>query len=179
MSSPFLYRLRVNWSKDGKRDQTVIHKSIKCLLTTVFLLCAQINIRTNKDSARFVVPHDVSRRFRTRRDIRFQRGGEGPCSASRSYSGFTATANEEERSRVYGGIRFTFYNVAGQSIGLNVASYVFLAFHATASMRPVGIPLASNYDEQLPRGEHTPSHLRFNDKENRRVKKGALELWLQ
>ncbi|MEJ7701189.1 MAG: hypothetical protein WKF71_16305 [Pyrinomonadaceae bacterium] len=48
--------------------------------------------------------------------------------ATRSYPGFTAMANEEERSRVYGGIHFTFDNVAGQSAGRNVANYVFLNF---------------------------------------------------
>jgi hypothetical protein len=42
-------------------------------------------------------------------------------------------ANEEERARVYGGIHFTFDNVAGQSAGRNVANYVFLNF-----MRPCG-----------------------------------------
>jgi hypothetical protein len=34
-------------------------------------------------------------------------------------------ANEEERSRVYGGIHFTFDQNAGQSAGRNVANYIF------------------------------------------------------
>jgi len=37
-------------------------------------------------------------------------------------------ANEEERSRVYGGIHFTFDQTAGQSVGRNVANYLFLNF---------------------------------------------------
>jgi hypothetical protein len=42
-------------------------------------------------------------------------------------------ANEAGRSRVYGGIHFEFDQVAGQSVGRNVANYVFLNF-----MRPRG-----------------------------------------
>jgi len=61
-------------------------------------------------------------------DIRFQHTWEGAGGATRSYPGFTAMANEEERSRVYGGIHFTFDQTAGQSAGRNVASYVFLNF---------------------------------------------------
>jgi len=40
-------------------------------------------------------------------------------------------ADEQARARVYGGIHFTFDNVAGQSAGTNVANYVFSKF-----MRP-------------------------------------------
>jgi hypothetical protein len=40
-------------------------------------------------------------------------------------------ADEEARARVYAGIHFTFDNVAGQSVGQNVANYVFMNF-----MRP-------------------------------------------
>ena len=54
-------------------------------------------------------------------------GGGG----DRFVSGFTAMANEEANSRIYGGIHFRFDNVAGQSAGRNVANYVFLNF-----MRP-------------------------------------------
>jgi hypothetical protein len=60
-----------------------------------------------------------------RDDIRFEHTWEGAGGATRSYSGFAAMANEEERSRVYGGIHFTFDQVAGQSAGRNVANYVF------------------------------------------------------
>jgi hypothetical protein len=45
-------------------------------------------------------------------------------SVTRSYPGFWAAADEMARSRVYGGIHFTFDNVAGQGIGRNVAHYV-------------------------------------------------------
>jgi hypothetical protein len=63
--------------------------------------------------------------FFGRDDIRFDHTWEGGGGATRSYSGFMAMANEEERSRVYGGIHFTFDQTAGQSAGRNVANYVF------------------------------------------------------
>ncbi len=63
-----------------------------------------------------------------RDDIRYQHTWEGAGGATRSYAGFTVMANEQERSRVYGGIHFTFDGVAGQSAGRNVANYVFLNF---------------------------------------------------
>jgi hypothetical protein len=43
---------------------------------------------------------------------------------TRSYAGFWEAADEMARSRVYGGIHFTFDCVAGQEIGANVAHYV-------------------------------------------------------
>jgi len=69
--------------------------------------------------------------FFGRDDLRFQHTWEGAGGATRSYAGFGAMADEEARSRVYAGIHFTFDNVAGQSVGQNVANYVFLNF-----MRP-------------------------------------------
>jgi hypothetical protein len=63
--------------------------------------------------------------FFGRDDIRFQHTWDGAGGATRSYAGFNAMANEQERARVYGGIHFTFDNVAGQSVGRNVANYVF------------------------------------------------------
>jgi hypothetical protein len=69
--------------------------------------------------------------FFERDDIAFQHTWEGVGGATRSYPGFTAMANEEERSRVYGGIHFPFDQTAGQSVGRNVANYVFQNF-----MRP-------------------------------------------
>ncbi|MEJ7625093.1 MAG: vanadium-dependent haloperoxidase [Pyrinomonadaceae bacterium] len=69
--------------------------------------------------------------FFGRDDIGFQHTWEGAGGATRSYAGFTTMANEEERSRVYGGIHFTFDQTAGQSAGRNVANFVFLNF-----MRP-------------------------------------------
>jgi hypothetical protein len=66
--------------------------------------------------------------FFGRDDIPFQHTWEGAGGATRSYSGFTHMANEEERSRVWGGIHFTFDQTAGQSAGRNVANYVFQNF---------------------------------------------------
>lgn len=63
--------------------------------------------------------------FFGRDDIRFDHTWVGPGGATRSYAGFGAMADEEARARVYGGIHFTFDNVAGQSVGTNVANYVF------------------------------------------------------
>ena len=45
--------------------------------------------------------------------------------ATRSYPGFVAIADEQARSRIYGGIHFTFDSSAGQSIGRNVANFIF------------------------------------------------------
>ena len=63
--------------------------------------------------------------FFGRDDIRFSHTWEGAGGATRSYPGFAAMANEQERARIWGGIHFTFDNVAGQSIGRNVGTYVF------------------------------------------------------
>jgi hypothetical protein len=63
--------------------------------------------------------------FFGRDDIAFQHTWEGAGGATRSYAGFSAMANEEARARVYGGIHFTFDNVAGQSVGQNVANHIF------------------------------------------------------
>ena len=63
--------------------------------------------------------------FFGRDDIPFTHTWEGAGGATRSYAGFAAMANEQERARVYGGIHFTFDNVAGQSIGRSVGNYVF------------------------------------------------------
>jgi len=63
--------------------------------------------------------------FFGRDDIGFQHTWEGAGGATRSYAGFNAMADEEARARVYGGIHFTFDNVAGQSVGRNVANYIF------------------------------------------------------
>ena len=69
--------------------------------------------------------------FFGRDDVPYQHTWEGAGGATRSYAGFNAMANEQERARVYGGIHFTFDNVAGQSVGRNVGGYVFQNF-----MRP-------------------------------------------
>ena len=63
--------------------------------------------------------------FFGRDDIQFQHTWEGGGGATRSYAGFGAMADEEARARVYGGVHFTFDNVAGQSVGRNVANYIF------------------------------------------------------
>ena len=63
--------------------------------------------------------------FFGRDDIAFQHTWEGAGGATRAYAGFSAMADEEARARVYGGIHFTFDNVAGQSVGRNVANYIF------------------------------------------------------
>ncbi len=63
--------------------------------------------------------------FFGRDDIRFDHTWLGAGGATRSYAGFGAMADEQARARVYGGIHFTFDNVAGQSVGTNVANYVF------------------------------------------------------
>ena len=69
--------------------------------------------------------------FFGRDDIRYQNTWDGAGGATRSYAGFNQMANEQERARVYGGIHYTFDQVAGQSAGRNVGNFVFLNF-----MRP-------------------------------------------
>ena len=48
----------------------------------------------------------------------------GFAGVTRSYDGFWDAADEQARSRVYGGIHFTFDSVAGQQIGADVGGYV-------------------------------------------------------
>lgn len=66
--------------------------------------------------------------FFGRDDIRFDHTWAGAGGATRSYAGFGAMADEQARARVYGGIHFTFDNVAGQSVGTNVANHLFSKF---------------------------------------------------
>ena len=63
--------------------------------------------------------------FFGRDNIRYDHTWAGAGGATRSYAGFGAMADEQARARVYGGIHFTFDNVAGQSVGVSVANYVF------------------------------------------------------
>ena len=63
--------------------------------------------------------------FFGRDDIQFQHTWEGAGGATRSYVGFAAMGNEQAEARIYGGIHYRFDNVAGQSIGRNVANHVF------------------------------------------------------
>jgi hypothetical protein len=63
--------------------------------------------------------------FFGRDDIAFQHTWAGAGGATRSYAGFNAMANEQERARVWGGIHFTFDQVAGQSVGRAVGNHVF------------------------------------------------------
>jgi hypothetical protein len=58
---------------------------------------------------------------------------------TRSYTSFSAAEAEEGRSRVYGGIHFTFDVTAGQGIGRHVARYVF---------RHVLLPRSDRSDER-------------------------------
>lgn len=64
--------------------------------------------------------------FFGRDDISYEHTWDGAGGATRWYPGFNAMADEQERARVYGGIHFTFDQVAGQSIGRNVGNYVFI-----------------------------------------------------
>lgn len=48
----------------------------------------------------------------------------GFAGVTRSYDGFWAAADEQARSRILGGIHFTFDSVAGQQIGADVGGYV-------------------------------------------------------
>jgi hypothetical protein len=48
-----------------------------------------------------------------------------PTGPTRSWASLSAIADEATKSREWGGIHFSFDSVAGQSIGLNTANYVF------------------------------------------------------
>ncbi len=64
--------------------------------------------------------------FFGREDISFEARWEGNPGWTRSYAGFWELAEEQARSRVYGGIHFDFDSDAGQSVGRNVGNYVFV-----------------------------------------------------
>jgi hypothetical protein len=66
--------------------------------------------------------------FFGRDDIAFQINFGGTPNVIRNYSSFSALNTEVSRSRIYGGIHFQFDSNAGQSIGRNVANYVFLNY---------------------------------------------------
>jgi hypothetical protein len=59
-------------------------------------------------------------------DVAFQYnwGRQGFPGVTRSYPTFWAAADEQARSRVYGGIHFSFDSAAGQEIGADVGGYV-------------------------------------------------------
>lgn len=64
--------------------------------------------------------------FFGREDISFEVYWEGTPGWTRSYAGFWELADEQARSRIYGGIHFDFDSDAGQTVGRNVGNYVFL-----------------------------------------------------
>ena len=64
--------------------------------------------------------------FYGRDDIQFQI--DFPGGVTRNYRSFSALTNEIARSRVFGGVHFSFDTAAGQSAGRNVANYVFQNF---------------------------------------------------
>ncbi len=66
--------------------------------------------------------------FFGRDDIAFENTWAGSPGWTRSYASFSAMADEEANSRIYGGIHFRFDNVAGQAAGRNIANYVFSNF---------------------------------------------------
>jgi hypothetical protein len=66
----------------------------------------------------------VLARFFETNDIAFAVHWEGTPGWTRSYPSFWAIADEEARSRIYGGIHFHFDNTAGQEIGIKVGNYL-------------------------------------------------------
>jgi hypothetical protein len=61
-------------------------------------------------------------------DISFEVHWDGTPGWTRSYPSFSALAQEQANSRIWGGIHFNFDSAAGQEIGRNVANYVFQNF---------------------------------------------------
>ncbi len=66
----------------------------------------------------------LSRFFETN-DVPFEVFWEGTPGFIRSYPGFRQLANEHARSRIYGGIHFTFDTEASQAVCTELADYVF------------------------------------------------------
>jgi hypothetical protein len=66
----------------------------------------------------------VLARFFGTNDIAVEAHWEGTPGWTRSYPSFWSIGDEQARSRVYGGIHFTFDNTAGQEIGTNVGNYL-------------------------------------------------------
>ena len=64
-------------------------------------------------------------------------GRYGFPGVTRPYPGFSAAANEEADSRIYGGIHFRFDSVAGKQIGTDVAGYVMENFLLPRNVPPV------------------------------------------
>ena len=56
--------------------------------------------------------------------IAFEAHWEGTPGWMRSYPSFWAIADEQARSRIYGGIHFHFDTIAGQEIGTKVGNYL-------------------------------------------------------
>jgi hypothetical protein len=70
----------------------------------------------------------------------------GFAGVTRSYNGFWDAADEQARSRVYGGIHFSFDSAAGQQIGADVAGYVtdnFLTPRDNSSFTSDPLPAAA------------------------------------
>ena len=69
--------------------------------------------------------------FFGRDDIGFEAHWEDAAGGSgwtRSYPGFSALAQEQADSRIYGGIHFRFDSAAGETVGRSVATYIFQNF---------------------------------------------------
>jgi len=60
--------------------------------------------------------------------FQFDWGRQGFAGVTRSYDSFWAAADEQARSRIYGGIHFRFDSAAGQQIGADVGGYVMEHF---------------------------------------------------
>lgn len=66
----------------------------------------------------------VLARFFGTNDIAFEAHWEGTPGWTRTYPSFWAIADEQARSRIYGGIHFHFGTIAGQEIGTKVGNYL-------------------------------------------------------
>ena len=67
----------------------------------------------------------ILRLFYGRDDIAFQINFPPPQIVTRNYASFSSLTNEVAKSRIYGGVHFSFDTVAGQTAGRNVANYAF------------------------------------------------------
>ncbi len=73
-------------------------------------------------------------------EVAFSSGSDGLPAVTRSYTSFSAAANEAGMSRIYGGIHYDFDNTAGLASGRQLGDYVcnnFLLPLARASKEPL------------------------------------------
>jgi membrane-associated phospholipid phosphatase len=84
-------------------------------------------------------------------DYHFTVGSEGLTGVTRSFTSFDAAAAEAGRSRIYGGIHYSFDSTTGLEVGANLATYVMGGF-----LKPRDAGGAEESGDAGPTGGATP-----------------------